>query len=208
MKKFLSRIKFNAPVTLTFAALCASALLINFITGGWANEHLFCTFRSGLMNPLTYVRALGHVIGHTDWSHFMGNMTLILLLGPLIEERYGSRALAEMIIITAVVTAIIHALLSSSTAILGASGIVFMLIILSSISNVKSGEIPITFILVVIIFIGGEVVDCFKDDDISQLAHIVGGICGGALGAVFGLFMAGHEKEEKEKDRAKLQADE
>ncbi|MBR7000551.1 MAG: rhomboid family intramembrane serine protease [Lachnospiraceae bacterium] len=206
MKKLLSRIKFNAPVTLTFVALCALALLINFISGGWANKHLFCTFRSGFLNPLTYVRAVGHIIGHADWAHFMGNMTFILLLGPLMEERYGSRALAEMIIITAVVTAILHALLSGNTAVLGASGIVFMLIILSSISNVKNGEIPITFILVVIIFIGGEVVDCFKDDNVSQLAHIVGGICGGALGAAFGLFMAGHEKEEKEKDRSKHEA--
>ncbi|MBO4697868.1 MAG: rhomboid family intramembrane serine protease [Lachnospiraceae bacterium] len=191
MKKLLSHIKFNAPVTLGFVMVCGIALLLDHITGGLANRHLFSTYRSGLLNPMTYVRAFGYTVGHADWAHFTANMTYILLLGPLVEEKYGSRNLLEMMGITAVVTAIFHALLSSNVALLGASGIVFMLIILSSISNVKSGEIPITFIIVCIIFIGGQILDSFHADNISQLGHIVGGICGGC----FGLFMIGHEKE-------------
>ena len=190
MKKF--HIKFNAPVTLCFVMVCGLALLLNHLTGGWANRHLFSTYRSGLLNPMTYVRAFGYAIGHADWVHFTGNMTYILLLGPLVEEKYGSRNLLEMMGVTAVVTAIIHAVISpSGVALLGASAIVFMLIILSSISNVKSGEIPITFIIVCIIFIGGQIVDSFQQDNISQLGHIVGGICGGC----FGLLLAGHEKD-------------
>ena len=109
------------------------------------------------------------------------------------EEKYGSRNLLEMMGITAVITAIVHALLSSNVALLGASGIVFMLIILSSISNVKSGEIPITFIIVCVIFIGGQILDSFHADNISQLGHIVGGACGGC----FGLFLRGQEKDER-----------
>lgn len=191
MKKFLSHIKFNAPVTLCFVMACGIALLLDHLTNGGANRYLFSTYRSGLLNPLTYVRAFGYTIGHADWAHFTGNMTYILLLGPLVEEKYGSRNLLEMMGITAVVTAIFHALLSPNAALLGASGIVFMLIILSSISNVKSGEIPITFIIICIIFIGGQILDSFHADNISQLGHIVGGICGGC----FGLFMVGHGKE-------------
>jgi GlpG protein len=191
MKKLFSHIKFNAPVTLGFVMACAAALLLDKVTGGWANRHLFSTYRSGLLNPLTYVRAFGYTIGHANWEHFASNIIYILLLGPLVEEKYGSRNLLEMMGITAVITAIVHALLSSNVALLGASGIVFMLIILSSISNVKSGEIPITFIIVCVIFIGGQIVDSFKADSISQLAHIVGGICGGC----FGLFLIGHEKD-------------
>jgi len=41
----------------------------------------------------------------------------------------------------------------------GASGVVFMFILLSSFVNFKKGRIPITFILVVIIYLGGEVMN-------------------------------------------------
>lgn len=191
MKKFFSRFKLNAPVTLGFVAICGIALLLNNLTGGKANQYVFCTYRSSLLNPMTYVRAVGYAFGHADWAHFAGNITYILLLGPLVEEKYGSKMLMEMMLITIVVTAIVHAIFFSNVGLLGASGIVFMLIILSSISNVKSGEIPITFVIVCIIFIGGQIMDSFHQDNISQLGHIVGGICGGVLG----LFSVGHEKE-------------
>lgn len=193
MKKFLSHFKFNAPVTLSFVALCMIALLVDRLTNGWANNNLFVTYRSGLLNPMTYVRAIAYTFGHASWEHFTGNMTFILLLGPLVEEKYGSKNLAEMMIITAVITAILNSILSRNVGILGASGIVFMLIILSSISNVKSGEIPITFVIICIIYLGQQILQCFEQDSISQLAHIVGGLCGG----FFGLFMIGHEKEKK-----------
>ena len=78
MKKLLSHIKFNAPVTLGFVMVCGIALLLDHITGGWANRHLFSTYRSGLLNPMTYVRAFGYTIGHADWAHFTANMTYIL----------------------------------------------------------------------------------------------------------------------------------
>lgn len=201
MKKLLSHIKFNAPVTLGFVMACGLALLLDKITGGFTTRKFFSTYRSGLLNPLTYVRALGYTLGHGGWEHFTSNMIYILLLGPLVEEKYGSRNLLEMMGITAVITAIVHALLSSYIALLGASGIVFMLIILSSISNVKSGEIPITFIIICVIFIGGQIVDSFKADSISQLAHIIGGICGGC----FGLFLVGQEKDKPKAEAVKVE---
>ena len=34
------------------------------------------------MDPLTYVRFFTHVLGHSGYSHYMGNMLLLLLVGP------------------------------------------------------------------------------------------------------------------------------
>ena len=64
----------------------------------------------------------------------------------------------------------------------GASGIVFMLILLSSLVNFKSGQIPLTFVLVAILFFGREVVSALKPDHVSQAAHIIGGVCGSLFG--------------------------
>ena len=89
-----------------------------------------------------------------------------------------------MTLITAVATGLLNALLFND-AIIGASGIVFMFIVLSSIVNMKRREVPLTFIFVVLIYIGGEVVNSFSSDNVSQFGHILGGLCGAAMGFLF-----------------------
>jgi len=141
-------------------------------------------------NPVDYFRLFSHVMGHGGWEHLVGNFTFILLLGPILEEKYGSQNLLFMMFITAIITGILNILLFPS-GLLGASGIVFMFILLSSVVNAQKGKIPLTFILVALLFLGKEVISILEADNISQFAHIVGGICG----AVFG-FIAGGTKQE------------
>ena len=109
---------------------------------------------------------------------------IILLIGPLVEEKYSSPMLLAMIMITAITTGIFNMVLFS-TSIMGASGIVFMLIVLASLTNFERGEIPMTFLLVVAIFLGNEVLNSLRNDNISQFAHVFGGVCGAAFGLLF-----------------------
>jgi membrane associated rhomboid family serine protease len=138
-----------------------------------------------------YFRLIGHSLGHADWAHFSSNFILILLIGPMTEERYGSRQLLVMMLITALITGLISAVIQPNVALLGASGIAFMMILLSSFASSQTGTIPVTLILAVIIYIGGEVLTGAQNiigissDNVSQLTHIVGGICGVAFG-IFG----------------------
>ena len=182
MKKRI-RLSFNAPVVLWFAIICTAATLLNYLTKGAANQVIFSTYHSSLASPLTYLRFLTHVFGHGNWSHLVGNMTYLLLLGPMLEEKYGSKTLVEVIAITAVVTAVANYLLFPMAALCGASGVVFAFILMSSFTSFKEGEIPLTFILVVVFFLGREIIDgIFVSDQISNFAHIVGGIIGGLAG--------------------------
>ena len=182
MKKRI-RLSFNAPVVLWFAIICTAATLLNYLTKGAANQVIFSTYHSSLASPLTYLRFLTHVFGHGDWSHLVGNMTYLLLLGPMLEEKYGSKTLVEVIAITAVVTAVANYLLFPMVALCGASGVVFAFILMSSFTSFKEGEIPLTFILVVVFFLGREIIDgIFVSDQISNFAHIIGGIIGGLAG--------------------------
>lgn len=177
MKKIV--IRFNAPVILTFALLSLLALLLGNWTNGAATHQYFSVYRSSLSDPLTYVRFIGHVLGHADYEHYMGNMLLLLLVGPGLEEKYGSGTMVWMILVTALVTGLVHFVFFSGSALLGASGVVFMMIVLSSFTAMRRGEIPVTLILVVIFYLGGEIMDgLFKKDNISQITHIVGGLCG------------------------------
>lgn len=181
MKKF--RITFNSPVVLWFSIMCFGVTLIDFLANGLLVSTLFMTYHSSLADPLTYIRFFTHVIGHDGWSHLFGNLMYILLLGPMIEEKYGSKVLIKVILIAAVATGVINYIFFPNTALCGASGVVFALIVLSSFTGFKSGEIPLTFILVAAIFLGQQIYEgIVKQDNISNMAHIIGGIVGGVNG--------------------------
>ena len=152
---FFKKIHYNSPVVLTFFFLSVSALLLDILTKGWTTVHLFSVYRSPI-TPLFFVRLFGHVLGHSGYAHFAGNMVLFLVVGPPLEEKYGSKALLAGILLTALVSGLLQCALFPHTALLGASGIVFMLILLSSLAGMKAGSIPLTLILVAVIYLGQE----------------------------------------------------
>ena len=182
MKKGRS-ITYNSPVVLTFVILSFAVMVANYLTAGLSNKLLFMTYHSSLASPLTYVRMFTHVLGHAGWSHYIGNMMYLLLLGPMLEEKYGSRAIIEVILVTGLVTGVVTWVLFPGIALCGASGVVFAFIMMTSFTSFKEGEIPLTVILVAIIFIGQQVYEgLLVQDDISNMAHILGGIVGAISG--------------------------
>jgi GlpG protein len=181
MKKF--KITFNAPITLSFVIICFIATLLGVITNGRITQQLFMTYHSSLGNPLTYLRFITHVFGHASWSHFIGNASYLLLLGPMLEEKYGSGQMIKVIFATAIVTAVINYIFFWNVGLCGASGVVFAFILLASFTGFKEGEIPLTFILVAAIFIGQQIYDgIVVQDNISNMAHIAGGMVGAIIG--------------------------
>lgn len=168
---------------LTFFLLSLAVLLLDWQTGGWTTAHLFCVYRSSLTDLFFYVRLVGHVLGHANWEHFMNNMLLLLVVGPPMEEKYGSLPLLKAILFTAVASGVLQCLLFPGTALLGASGIVFMLIMLASLAGARSGSIPLTLILVAVMYMGEQIYSIlFVKDDVANFMHIVGGVCGTAFG--------------------------
>ena len=177
------RIRYNAPVILTFTLLSTAVLVINQVIGGFT-ESYFVSYPTFNGSILDFLRLFTHVAGHRNWLHLMSNFSFILLIGPVLEEKYRSGPLLVMLTVTALVTGILN-IIFFSTGLMGASGIVFMLILLSSFTNIRSGEIPLTFILIVVLFLAKEFIAAFAEDNISQFAHIIGGICGSLFGFVF-----------------------
>ena len=181
MKK--KKIALNAPVTLAFVAVCLLATILNTITTGRSNDLLFSVYRSSLTSPLTYLRFFTHVFGHSGWEHFIGNAAYLLLLGPVLEEKYGYKKMICVIAATAFTTGIISFILFPHVALCGASGVVFAFILLTAFMVFNTGEIPVTVILVAVLFIGQQIyAGIVSRDNISQLSHIIGGIVGAACG--------------------------
>ena len=178
-------VSFSSPVVICFTAVCFAALVLDWLTKGWTTNTFFSVYRSSLLSPLTYVRMIGHVFGHAGWEHFIGNIMLLLIVGPLLEEKYGSSNILFVILATALATGIVNYIFFPHVQLLGASGVVFAFILLSPFTSVREGSIPITLVLVAALYIGGQVYSgVFADDNVSQLTHIVGGCVGAGLGYV------------------------
>lgn len=182
-KKERIRIKWNARTTLAFAVLCFAALLLGMLTKGATDRLFFSVYRSSFADPLAYVRVFGHVLGHADWSHLMGNMMYILLLGPILEERYGSLNLLFVMMCTALVTGAINLIFFPNVILMGASGVAFAMILLISVTPGEKKTIPITFLLVALLYIGQEIYSAIAvASNVSHMAHIIGGLVGAGLG--------------------------
>ncbi len=182
--EIINNFQYNSVLILTYFFISLVAIILKYITNGKTNDLLFSSYRSSLKNPLTYVRFFTHAIGHLDWKHFSTNFLYILLIGPMLEEKYGTINLLVMMLITAGIIGIINYIIGKKK-ILGASGIVFMLIVMSSFVNLQAGKIPITLVLIFIFYIVNEILDgMFKDDNVSHSGHIIGAICGAIFGFV------------------------
>jgi len=172
-------LQYNSTLILSYFFISLGVLILSKITNKQTDTLLFSSYRSSIFNPLT------HILGHENWRHFSNNFLYILLIGPMIEEKYGTQNLLIMILITAGITGIINSIVSKNH-ILGASGIVFMFIVLSSFVNIETGKIPLTLILIFIFYIVNEILDgLFKKDRVSHLGHLIGAICGCVFGFYF-----------------------
>lgn len=182
MKKF--RVYINAPITLMFVIICLMTIILDNITDGVSTQTFFSTYGSSWLDPFTYIRLIGHVFGHQNLSHLISNSLYLLLLGPVLEEKYHDK-LIIVILVTAIVTGLFHNIVQPNTLLLGSSGVVFAFILMASITGKENG-IPITLILVTVLWLGQEIyAGISASDNISQITHIIGGISGATLGLMF-----------------------
>ncbi|MBF0277304.1 MAG: rhomboid family intramembrane serine protease [SAR324 cluster bacterium] len=190
------RIRFDSPVTILFSILL---LFVFVITHQEFSPEFIASIPPQLLpflqedfylvkpwidyrNPLDYLTVFTHILGHADWPHLFGNLSLLLLLGGKVEEKYKSVNLIKWIFVTACVTGLLNVLLLPTT-LRGASGIVFMLIILFSMTEMRKGVLPITTIFVFLLYLGQEVYFGINTTgNVSRFCHITGGV----MGAYFG----------------------
>lgn len=186
MSKSRLRLTYNSPVILTFSIICLATLLIDMLTKGGSNRLLFvCYGHANLLDPLTYLRMFSYVFGHANFAHFAGNITMLLLVGPIVENHYGSWNTVIMMAATALAGGLLN-MFFFDTGILGASGLVFLMIILSAFTSMKKGEIPLTLILIAAIYLGQEIYSGIAvNDNISHFGHLCGGVSGIGFGIAF-----------------------
>lgn len=178
------KITYNAPLTLTFALLCALALGINFLSGGWFN-HMFACYYTSWADPMMYIRLFTYPFVHANLSHLVSNMTLLLVLGPILEERHGAKMLGIGMMVTSAVAGLFQIIFAQGTALVGCSGIVFMMIVLASFGGARGKGVPLSFIVVIVMYLAMQINSALQANNISEMTHILGALCGAYIGFKF-----------------------
>ena len=185
-------ITFKSPITL---AIVAGSLVATLVPGTSAYLALQPAGLSSWLNPLFYAGIFGHIFVHSGLAHWANNMALILLLAPALERCFGSvrfiGAMGALIFLIGVTESLV--LIFTQHTVIGASDLVFALILMTTFAQSRRGEIPITSILVAILWGVHELGGLITKDAIANSAHLAGA----AWGFVWGLWLLPKEKEEK-----------
>jgi membrane associated rhomboid family serine protease len=184
----LRRLTVEAPVVICFSLVCVMVHILNVTILPGLNRFLAVQDTFSMFSFMQYPRLITHVFAHdSQINHIKGNMMNLLLVGPSAEHVYGSHAMLLTFVLVAIVSAFAHILVGSAyTHQLGASGIVFCVILLNSLVAADSGEIPLSFVLTVGLWVTDEVVKfLWNTDHMSHHAHLTGAIVGTMAGYYF-----------------------
>lgn len=168
------KITFNSPFILAFTLFACFVLIISLNVGGYI-KILTLNGDFNYTSWQSYVGLLFYPLSHAGVAHLVSNFSIILLIGPILEKHFGWKRLVSMSVITTVAIGLVHIIVSDD-GLVGASGLVFLYIVLASLTNAGNKEIPLTFIFVVVLFLGQEIINSFQEDQISHMAHIGGGV--------------------------------
>lgn len=193
---------YNAPITLTFSIICILVFSLDtflfhgklvplaFTCPGKIGSHISFNFKA----PLDYIKLFSHVFGSTSWTSLFINMSFILLLGPTLEERYGSAIVILTVAVISFLTGVINVCLLSTT-MTGASAVVLLMIILAGVAFLDKKQMPLTFLFVLILYLAYEMYSevktnsAFEKTFISFLkintqtfVNLACGICGSLFG--------------------------
>jgi membrane associated rhomboid family serine protease len=196
-RNFLRRLSVEAPVVVGFVSMCVLLHLLNITILPGISFFFGVDDFFSFTNPLQYIRLLTHIFGHDGMAHLRGNISHLLLVGPSAEAAFGSKETLQIMVLVAVSSGIAHIFLGrNNSRQLGASGVVFALILLNSLVSAKAGKVPLSFLLTACLWIGDELWKLFfSRDATSHHAHLTGAIVGTIAGYLI------HQKKEEERTR-------
>lgn len=212
MAKKQLRFVFDAPAATVFAILGVLVFLADVLS-----HHVvipsFCTCRSlkalgdgaelfDFKNALDYVRLFLHVFAGTSWEMVLLNALFVLLLGPQLEERYGTPMLCLMMILTALVTGVLCVCTGCLVA-TGAEGIIFMMIVLISLTAFARRRLPFSWLCIFLCYTAYRVhyyaylprasTSFAQDKSLMELLQknipLLINLAGGIIGSLFGFFI-------------------
>ncbi len=119
---------------------------------------------------------------HGDWEHLSGNLFFLFLFGRLVEERIGSVGVVLAFLGCGLGANVISAWMLHEGTLIGASGAVFGLFIVSVLLRLRLEWRRLLEVLILGQFVVGQVIEETErlgaQDGVSHLTHVGGAITG------------------------------
>ena len=184
-KKLKLKFVYDAPVMLTFAlAVLVIFVLDTFVVKGKLAEKwlLSPTSAEGSL-PFAFsdftsiFRLFLHVLGGRDIPFLICNLIFILLLGPEMEERYGSVIIGIMIFVAALFSGVLNACFCKIP-VSGSEPVVFMLILRCAMMHLSRSTVSASALVVIILFAVMLVLRKNPNGVVGVVITLAGGLCG------------------------------
>ncbi|MCR5188311.1 MAG: rhomboid family intramembrane serine protease [Treponema sp.] len=130
-----------------------------------------------LSSPLSYFRLVLYAFGAANWTALLANLLFLLLLGPAMEERYGSVVIGIMVFVASLFSGVLNAAFST-VSLRGCAPVVFMMVFLNAFMSLSKKKIPLSFLLIFALLISYEIIDKTSGNVIGIIICIAGGLCG------------------------------
>lgn len=179
------KLTYDAPVTLSFAILSLIFFVVDFYIVKQKLGTLLLsspttpkgTLPFDIKNALSYLRMIFYIFGVSNPIAFISNLIFILLLGPSIEEKYGSVVIGIMMVVASLFSGVLNACFRT-VSMQGATAIVFMMIFLNAFMSFTKKKVPLSFVVVFALYIIIQIVDNKVNGVVGLFINIAGGLCG------------------------------
>lgn len=128
-----------------------------------------------------YFRIFTYPFGFSSWNQMTANLVFILLLCPRVESAFGKFFTFMLILVTVVFAGVVCVCFSNSV-IYGTSGIVCMLLILSIYISIDKKQIPLSYVLLAVIYFMREIISIIDTNTIEVFCHFAGSLAGSLMG--------------------------
>ena len=205
-KKLKLKFQYDSPVMLTFAFITLIIFILDtFVFKGKLKDvWLITPTAAGGQFPFAFsdlrsiLRLFIHVFGYTESPVLVCNLIFILLLGPQMEDRYGSVIIGIMIFVSALFSGVLNACFCTN-AVSGAEPVVFMLILLWTMMQLSRSKISASAIAVIALFITMLVFRKNPNGVVGVAVVAAGGLCGSLFA-----FLASPKARKAKKNEAAL----
>ena len=184
-KKLKLKFHYDSPVMLSFALITLIIFVLDAcaLKGKLKDMWLLAPTAAGGQFPFSFsdfpsiLRLFIHVFGYSQSEVLICNLIFILLLGPQMEERYGSVIIGIMIFVSSLFSGVLNACFCKN-AVCGAEPVVFMLILLWTMMQLSRSKISASAIAVIALFIAMLVSRKNPNGLVGVSVIVAGGLCG------------------------------
>lgn len=184
-KKIKFNFVFDSPVTISFSLLSVLLFVLNCLAFKGTLDVKILSSPTTSAGPIpfmatqiySYLRLFLYAFGSQNFVGLLSNLLFLLMLGPVMEERYGSLVIGIMMAVSVLFSGVLNTCFCE-TSLQGCMPIIFMMIFLNSFMSFSKKKIPVSFLVIFVFYIAREVSGKTFSEIVGLIICITGGLCG------------------------------